>query len=383
MNCKACKREIDDDSIYCKYCGRKQVRESRGRTRGNGQGTVYKLPNGKWRAAVTVGYYADEQGKRKRVVRTKTCDMKKDAVAALATLVNEPVKKQRLTITFKELYDKWLPTHDVSKSTLDCYRAAVKYFKPVWFMTMQDIDIDDLQDCLDNCGKGKRTQENMKALCGLVYKYGIPRQAVPENLNLAQFLKVGGDGAAQRESFDDIQIEKIRQQIGKTAKAEYVYTLIYLGFRPSEFLALDVQDYDPALKCFIGGGKTKAGTNRTVTVSPKVVPYVVKTIAGRKQGPLFCDNDCKSYELKDFTEKVFYPVLEAAGIDNPIVEVGGGVKRHKYTPHTCRHTFSTLMKRIDAPSKDKLELIGHTSEEMLRYYQDVKVDDLRRITDML
>ena len=41
------------------------------------------------------------------------------------------------------------------------------------------------------------------------------------------------------------------------------------------------------------------------------------------------------------------------------------------------------MKRIDAPSKDKLELIGHTSEEMLRYYQDVKVDDLRRITDML
>ena len=90
-----------------------------------------------------------------------------------------------------------------------------------------------------------------------------------------------------------------------------------------------------------------------------------------------------TYDLKDFTEKVFYPVLEAAGIDNPIVEVGGGVKRHKYTPHTCRHTFSTLMKRIDAPSKDKLELIGHTSEEMLRYYQDVKVDDLRRITDML
>ncbi len=89
------------------------------------------------------------------------------------------------------------------------------------------------------------------------------------------------------------------------------------------------------------------------------------------------------FNLKPFPDAVFYPVLETAGIDNPIVEITGGVKRHKYSPHSCRHTFTTLMKRVDAPSKDKLELVGHTSEEMLRYYQNVDIADLRKITNAL
>ena len=89
------------------------------------------------------------------------------------------------------------------------------------------------------------------------------------------------------------------------------------------------------------------------------------------------------FSMSVLLSSCFYPALEKAGIDNPIVEVSGGVQRHKYTPHTCRHTFSTLMKRVQGAEKDKLELIGHASGEMLRYYQDVAVEDLRKITDAL
>jgi len=42
-----------------------------------------------------------------------------------------------------------------------------------------------------------------------------------------------------------------------------------------------------------------------------------------------------------------------------------------------------MMKNVSAPDKDKLRLIGHTSTEMLRHYQDVDIDSLRRITDAL
>ena len=96
-----------------------------------------------------------------------------------------------------------------------------------------------------------------------------------------------------------------------------------------------------------------------------------------------CDDAGNAWTLRAFTDRAFYPALEAAGIDNPIVEVAGGVKRHKYTPHSCRHTFATLAKRIKAPEKDMLELIGHTGISMTRYYQDVDLDDLRKITDAL
>lgn len=46
-------------------------------------------------------------------------------------------------------------------------------------------------------------------------------------------------------------------------------------------------------------------------------------------------------------------------------------------------TFATLAKRIKTPDKDMLELIGHTDISMTRYYQDVDLNDLRKITDAL
>lgn len=384
MICRKCAAELLPDSVYCHLCGTKQIAERKQKARGNGQGSVYKLPNGKYKAVVVLCYYKDENGVLRKKTRSKVFDKKKDAVAALPHMIAEPpTEKKKQTLTFLELYRKWFPTHRAGESTMGCYRAANRYFAPVWNMKMEDIDIDDLQDCLDSCGKGKRTQQNMKALCGLVYKFGIPRNAIPNNLNLAQFLVVGGDDVVHRESFTDVQIEIIKKAAGKVPFADYIYCLIYLGFRPSEFLALTVEDYDKKRKCFVGGGKTAAGTNRIVTVSPKIQKHITRIIGDRTSGPVFCDESGFAFTLKDFTEDAFYPVLEAVGIDNPMVDAGGDTKRHKYTPHSCRHTFSTLMKRVDAPAKDKLELIGHTSEEMLRYYQDVNVDDLKRITDAI
>ena len=41
------------------------------------------------------------------------------------------------------------------------------------------------------------------------------------------------------------------------------------------------------------------------------------------------------------------------------------------------------MKKVKAPDTDKLALIGHTSTDQLREYQDVPFEDLRAITDLL
>lgn len=374
-NCRKCGAELDVCYIFCPMCGRKQARERSPKKRGNGQGTVLELPNGKYKTVVTLGYYTGEDGKRHRRTRSRVFARKKDAVAAVPELLNaKPAEKKRMT--FKELYDRWLPTHRAGKSTIDCYKAAIKYFAPLWHVPVADIDLDDLQECLDECPHGKRTRQNMKAVCGLVYKYGIPRKVIPENLNLAQFLIVEGEGTARRASFTDEEIEAIKKACEKIPHAEEVYILIYTGFRPSEYLSLTADSYDNALQTLTGGSKTAAGRDRVVTLSPKIAPLVAALAASG--GPLVKDPSGKPWTLKGWTEDVFYPVLEAAGVDNPVED-----RRHKYTPHSCRHTFATLMKRVDGADKDKQELIGHASAEMLRYYQDVEIADLKRITDAI
>jgi len=382
LTCAKCGSALSNDANYCQYCG-KAVKPKQGKKRrGNGQGSVYPTPSGKYLAIATIGYYLDEAGSLHRKTRSKVFAKKSDAIAALPGLHSDPRRDEKRELTFKQLYDLWLPTHRAGPDTMACYKAAVRYLEPVWMMRISDIDIDDLQDCLDSCPKGKRTRQNMRTLAGLVYKYGIPRHVVPENLNLAQYLTVEGEGPAHRASFTDLQIERIRQTVGKVYGAEQVLMMIYLGFRLSEFLELTVDQYNAAAGCFIGGAKTAAGKNRIVTVSPKIAKYVAAAVS-RGPGPVIRKEDGRPYTRYEWGDAVFYPVLEAAGIENPMVKIAGAVDRHMYTPHTCRHTFATLMKRVAGASRDKQELIGHASEEMLKYYQDVDVADLKKITDAL
>ncbi len=374
MECIKCKKSIPEDALFCQYCGKKQVPDTRKRTkRGNGTGTVYKRGD-TWVAEVTKGYKMDGD-KRKRVVDKKGgFKTKKEALEYIPTLQGR--QKKEKNITWNKLYELWLPTHRAGKSTIDCYKAASKYFSPVEFYQLKDIEIDDLQECLDECPKGKRTRENMKALCGLMYKYAIPRGYA--DLNFALYLIVSGESGSSRESFSAEQLDKIRKAVGAIPYADYIYCMCYLGFRISEFLSLEVKDYDPVKKTLTGGAKTEAGKNRIVTISPKIQPIIENIIGKRTEGTIFCNKDGRQFSYTTFRDTAFYPALEKIGIDNPVEN-----NKHKYSTHTCRHTFATLMKAVQAPEKDKMELIGHASPEMLRYYQDVDLNDLKKITDAL
>lgn len=376
MVCVKCGVELPEGSIYCNMCGKKQAADKpqhKAKSRGNGTGSVYKRGD-KWVAEITKGYRTEGEERKRVMMRKCGFRTKKEALEYLPTLRGQ--QKREKEITWQKLYDLWLPTHRAGKSTMDCYRAAEKYFAPVGFWKLKDIEIDDLQECIDDCPHGKRTRENMKALCGLLYKYAVPRGYAA--LNLAQYLVVGGESGQSRESFSAEQLEKIRNAVGVIPYADLLYCMCYLGFRPSEFLALDVSDYDPKAKTLTGGAKTQAGKNRVVTISPKIQPIIDKLAAGRSSGALFRDENGKEFLYNRYRDTAFYPVLDAVGIENPM-ENG----RHKYSPHTCRHTFATLMKNVQAAEKDKMELIGHASPEMLRYYQDVNISDLKKITDAI
>ncbi|MBQ8033038.1 MAG: site-specific integrase [Elusimicrobiaceae bacterium] len=385
MICKKCEKEVPDGP-FCLLCGaRQQELGQRKKSRGNGQGSVYQLKNKSYIAVKTLGWYLDENGKKRRRIASKCFKRKKDAVEALPTLgIDKSAfakSEKKAKTTLQQLYNIWLPTHRAGKDTLGNYKAAFKYFAPLYHELVSEVDIDDLQECIDDCPRGKSTKKNMRTTIGLMYKYGIPRGYFPQQLNLADYLVITGEQGAGGVGLPSNYLETLRGAVGKVLYADYVVCQCYLGFRPSELLALQVEHYNAKERAFVGGAKTDAGKDRTVTISPKIQPTIDRLVYRKTSGQVFCKTNGERMRLRDY-RAIFYDVLDQLKLENPIFEVQGQQK-HTYTPHSCRHTFATLLKRVEGADKDKLSLIGHASDEQLRYYQDVEFEDLRKITDKI
>lgn len=369
MICIKCKKEIQEESKFCNYCGAKQIREKSSKKYGNGHGTVYKDKNGKWIAEVTIGW-DDEDGKLVRRKRKKRGFATKNEAIAYLPELKQSIPQQKADIKFKEFYEKWMEQHEkkVSKATINCYKSAFKYFSDVYYAEMVKLRTDHLQKCIDLCPHGTRTKENMKALGTSMWRYAMQLDLVEKNY--AEFIYIRKEDTAERLAFSCDQLRIMWENAETVPGVKYILLLCYTGMRLGEMLGALTENYHPEKGYFIAGIKTAAGKNRVITISPKLMPFFDDFGKGKH---LFY-----SMGENKFRNDVFYPALQALGMD-----MVDSDNCHLYTPHTCRHTFASLMKNVEAPSTDKQKLIGHAKFEMTAHYTHTDIESLRKITDNL
>lgn len=366
ITCPKCSTISPEGSIFCSRCGKKlikQEKKARTKNRSNGTGMAYRRGN-TWTARVTIGFIIQD-GKKIQKYRTKGGFPTKAAAENYCAELKDNPRAPKSTESFSQIYDRWLAEYQerVAPTTLSSYKAAWKKFKKLHPLPIVGITVSMLQECIDECDKGRSTLDDMRTVCSLVYQYAVINKVVDQNL--AQFLYVSTKKKGTRQPFSMDELKKIGQAVGRIPYADYVYCMCYLGFRPNEMLSLKKDAYDKEHNCLIGGFKTEAGTNRIVPISPKIQ----KIIDERLKAPgkyIFPRSDGTLMDDEHFRKYCFTPLMEQLGISGKV-------------PYSCRHTFANLLKNVQGSDTDKAALIGHSDASMTKYYQSADYESLKTI----
>ena len=370
MNCEKCGRSFQDDAMFCPYCGKKQgilPRKGRTKQRGNGTGMAYK--RGKtWTARVTIGW---ELRNGKKIQKYRTFGgfaTKTDAENYCFTLKTNH-RAPKITDSFSQVYDSWQKEYEgrITPTTMATYKAAWKYYKKLHPLPIADLSVSQLQECINDCPKGRSTLNDMRTVCSLVFKYAIVNKIV--TTNLAQYLYVNGKKKGTRPAFTTEELKKIEEAVGKIPYADYVLFMCFTGFRPNEMLSLKKDAYDSDHNALIGGFKTEAGRNRIVPVHAKLQGVLQERMASDSEF-IFPRPDGSMMDDEHFRKYCFVPLMETLGITDRV-------------PYSCRHTFANLLKNVSGSDTDKAALIGHADASMTKYYQSADYDSLKSIIDAI
>lgn len=118
MKCRNCKREIDDDSIFCKWCGEKQIRERRRKTEIKVP-KPRKLKSGKWNIELRA------EGQSITEDTAELCETKAKAIRAGFL---EAKKAAGTKLTLRQAIDAFIAEYEeaLSPSTVRGYEAIKK-----------------------------------------------------------------------------------------------------------------------------------------------------------------------------------------------------------------------------------------------------------------
>ena len=223
MKCKKCKREIADNSIYCNWCGHKQLTDS----------TEIRVPvprrkGNKWYSQVIIG---DE-----RVYISANSEEEYYAKAKAAKTHQIEIKKSPAKMTLGEAIDSYLKANDntLSPSTLKAYKSYRKCrFVKYADKTLENIDFQRMVNA-EAKDKSAKTVRNAWRLVTASMRY---KGVEPPTINLPKPPK------KERPWLDFEQIQAFYAAV-KGKDCELAALLALNGLRRSELLYLSADDID-------------------------------------------------------------------------------------------------------------------------------------------
>jgi len=202
----------------------------------------------------------------------------------------------------------------------------------------------------------------------MLYQYAIENDIL--NKNYAEFIKLPKMVREEKEIFSDLEIQKIEKNIDMVEWLDTVYILIYTGMRISELLGLTRFNVNLESGIITGGIKTDAGKNRTIPIHPKIYKYIKKWY-DKQDDYLICTDKGKQIGQRKYREDYYLPALKSIGV-------------RELNPHSCRHTFASLLSKAGAKTIAIQKLCGHADYALTAdVYTHTDVEELKNAINLL
>ena len=332
----------------------------------NGYGCVTKLKGNRsrpWCVKVTV---YDEEGlaRQKPVGYAET---EEQANILLAEYNNNPWDIDREKITLVMLYQRWskLKLPKLGECNARSLRSAFKHCSKYYGVKYRSLRSYQMQDCIDNCGRGYSTQGAIKNLWGHLDRFAFEIDLIDKMYS--QLTTAPPVPETKRTPFTPEQVDAL-WEIKDEPWVNTVLVYIYTGFRLQELLGMKRDQVNLDEWYLQGGIKSASGKGRIVPIHDRIKPFIQELM---DQGNTYLF----SYRGKKFSQNDYYFCW------NTVMKKIDAIGK---TPHEARHTFETNLDNAKGNRKCIDMLMGHKSKDVgNRVYNHKTIEQLRDTISLL
>lgn len=332
----------------------------------NGYGTVAKLSGNRRRPFIvkkTIGWKDNGQPIFDIIGYTET---REAGNMLLAEYNRDPWDVDKAKITMKELFELWKEKKapKLGESNRASLCSAFKHCSGLLNKPYKQIKAFQMQETIDQCGKGYSTQAAIKNLWGHLDRFALELDIISRCYS--ELLTSDPIPPTSRLPFSADEVNQLWKH-REYPWVDSILILIYSGWRISELLNLKPEDIDLQEGTMKGGTKTKAGKDRVVPIHSKIFPFIQSRLAeGNPRLISYNGKPCSQTQYRIF----WADIMKALGM--------------AHTPHECRHTFETLLDGAGANRKCIDLLMGHVSKDTgNRVYNHKTLDELKATVELI
>lgn len=352
MLCKKCRKTIQDGSVFCCYCGKKQViAVQKHRKRLHGSGTIRK--DDRYKNPYIAIAPATANGKGRKYIGSYP-DMK-----AAQKALEDYIQRGRPALygaTLSDIYNQWSEIHYKQIKDPTVWQALWKRFEPLYETEIAELRTAHFQPIV-SAATSHSAATKLRSLALMLCRFAMENDLVDKNY--AEFVKLPKFVKNEKIVFTSDQIATLWEHTDDD-RIQVILAMIYMGFRLGEVVALTQDNIHIDDGYVIGGIKTEAGINRVIPFPPNI-PEIKDFF---RSWCLECSERLFPMNAKQFRHSYFYQPLSELGMINAHLRPGSGNswvfedKRH-LTPHSTRHTFASLSAAAGMRPENLQKIIGH------------------------